>query len=264
VNVANGAFDYALATRAVTAISQHPAVQNTCLGGAAQFTVAASGGGALTYQWQKDGIDLGNGGDVSGADTSTLQLANISGDDTGNYRCIVSGGCATATSNEAALTLRNATVITQDPQSVSVCAGAPATLTVWAAGEGALTYQWQKVGVDVEGATSATLQIDHAGSATAGSYRCVVSGECGSVVSNPAILDVALFIADFDEDCDADLSDFSLFQTCFNGPNRPPAVGCTVNADFDNDADVDLIDFAMFQACFNGPNRAPGFACPQR
>ncbi len=63
---------------------------------------------------------------------------------------------------------------------------------------------------------------------------------------------------DFDGDGDADLGDFTFFQGCFNGPNRPYAqpAGCG-NADFDTDADVDLTDFLAFQACFNGPNRAP-------
>lgn len=65
---------------------------------------------------------------------------------------------------------------------------------------------------------------------------------------------------DFDGDDDVDLTDFSLFQLCFNGPNRAPSALCTVNADFDGDGDVDLIDFGTFQACFNGPNRTP--ACP--
>jgi hypothetical protein len=63
---------------------------------------------------------------------------------------------------------------------------------------------------------------------------------------------------DFDHDGDVDLADFSHFQSCFNGPNRPPATtGCT-DASFDADGDVDLADFAQFQSCFNGPNRLPG------
>ena len=54
-----------------------------------------------------------------------------------------------------------------------------------------------------------------------------------------------------------DLQDFSTFQACFNGPNRPPVfVGCDV-LDFDTDGDVDLVDFGAFQGCFNGPNRPP-------
>jgi hypothetical protein len=66
--------------------------------------------------------------------------------------------------------------------------------------------------------------------------------------------------SDFDGDGDVDLADFSAFQACFNGPNRPPAEGCAVDADFDNDDDVDLADFGVFQACFNGANRPPACA----
>jgi len=65
---------------------------------------------------------------------------------------------------------------------------------------------------------------------------------------------------DLDADRDVDLGDFSYFQMCFGGPNRPPSqTGCT-NADLDADGDVDLTDFAVFQSCFNGPNRPA--ACP--
>jgi len=66
--------------------------------------------------------------------------------------------------------------------------------------------------------------------------------------------------ADFDADADVDLADFSRFQTCFNGPNRPPARPDCAGPDFDRDNDVDLADFSRFQTCFNGPNRPP--SCP--
>ncbi len=65
------------------------------------------------------------------------------------------------------------------------------------------------------------------------------------------------FATDLDADGDVDLADFAYFQTCFNGPNRPAGVHCTVDADFDRDADVDLADFGILQGCFNGPNRPP-------
>jgi hypothetical protein len=70
--------------------------------------------------------------------------------------------------------------------------------------------------------------------------------------------------ADADGDGDVDLTDFSQFQACFNGPNRPwVATAIQRNCacfDQDLDNDVDLTDFSAFQACFNGPNRPP--ACP--
>lgn len=62
---------------------------------------------------------------------------------------------------------------------------------------------------------------------------------------------------DLDGDVDVDLTDFGIFQACFNGPNRPPTAPGCLAADFDRDSDVDLSDFGVFQACFNGPNRPP-------
>ncbi len=67
---------------------------------------------------------------------------------------------------------------------------------------------------------------------------------------------------DVDGDTDVDLTDFGMFQACFNGPNRPwppPPLDqqkCRC-LDADTDGDVDLADFGAFQACFNGPNRPP-------
>lgn len=63
---------------------------------------------------------------------------------------------------------------------------------------------------------------------------------------------------DFDADGDVDLSDFTTFQGCFNGPNRPPVLADECGGpDLDDDSDVDLADFSLFAACFNGPNRSP-------
>lgn len=44
-------------------------------------------------------------------------------------------------------------------------------------------------------------------------------------------------------------------------PERTVSVALSVlpaTGDFDHDGDVDLVDFSMFQTCFNGPNRPPG------
>jgi hypothetical protein len=62
-------------------------------------------------------------------------------------------------------------------------------------------------------------------------------------------------VADMDGDQDVDLADFFVFQSCFNGPNRPPARADCAAADLDGDADVDLGDFTQLQVCFSGPNR---------
>jgi len=249
-------------------ITQQPAEQSICPGGTAVFTVAATGTAPLAYQWQKNQVNLGNGGHYSGVTTATLTVTGADAADVGAYRCVVTNSCGSATSNEAALTLRAATAITEQPVAQDVPAGGTATFTVAAIGDGTLSYQWQKDGADLAdgghytGATTATLVVSNADSSDVAGYRCVVTGGCGSAVSEEAALTVSsVATADFDVDGDVDLSDFALFQACFNGPNREPKTTCQVDADLDGDGDVDLTDFATFQACFNGPNRAPKAGC---
>lgn len=81
-------------------ITAHPAPASVNAGQTATFTVAAAGT-SPTYQWQKDAVNLTNGGDISGATGTMLQIANCEELDEGNYRCVVTGACGTATSNNA-------------------------------------------------------------------------------------------------------------------------------------------------------------------
>ncbi|MCX7696777.1 MAG: immunoglobulin domain-containing protein [Bacteroidales bacterium] len=85
-----------------TIITSHPANLSINEGSNATFTVVASGTN-LTYQWQKDGVNLSNNSHISGANSSTLQIFNVTPADQGYYRCIVNGTCGNATSNSALL-----------------------------------------------------------------------------------------------------------------------------------------------------------------
>ena len=82
-------------------ITQQPSPQSVCPGSTATFSVTATGEGTLTYQWQKNQVNLTNGGHYSGVTTATLTISNADSNDAANYRCVVTGGCGTATSNEA-------------------------------------------------------------------------------------------------------------------------------------------------------------------
>lgn len=80
--------------------------------------------------------------------------------------------------------------ILKQPQSANVAQGAKATFTVEAIGTKPLNYQWQRGGVDIPGATSATLTVNNAGASNFGIYTVVVSNEEGSVTSANANLSV--------------------------------------------------------------------------
>jgi hypothetical protein len=62
----NGSGSATVTVRVLPAISAQPASKSACEGTSATFTVAASGT-SITYQWRKNGVNLVNGGHVSGA-----------------------------------------------------------------------------------------------------------------------------------------------------------------------------------------------------
>src|SRR6185503_17347318 len=123
-------------------------------------------------QWQKNGVDVG--GATSASYTTP---ATVVGDNGSQYRCVVSNGGGTATSNAATLTVAvQAPTITSHPSNQSVSPGQTATFSVGASGTAPLSYQWQKNGVDVGGATSASYTTPATVLGDNGSqYRCVVS-----------------------------------------------------------------------------------------
>ena len=83
-----------------------------------------------------------------------------------------------------------APTIDAHPQPVDISVGEPASFAVVASGTATLRYQWQKDGVDIDGATTATYIIDTAQKADEGDYRCVVGNDVGEATSNPAALTV--------------------------------------------------------------------------
>lgn len=82
--------------------------------------------------------------------------------------------------------------IEAQPTSQTIAVGAVATFTVRASGSGTLRYQWQKNGVNIDGAQSASFATSPSTLADSGTaYRCEVSNEVGRATSTPAILTVS-------------------------------------------------------------------------
>jgi alpha-tubulin suppressor-like RCC1 family protein len=80
--------------------------------------------------------------------------------------------------------------ILQPPQSQTVNAATPATLSVGAAGAPTLTYQWRKNGTNLSGATTTSITISNVQPADAGNYDVIVSNGAGSLTSTAATLTV--------------------------------------------------------------------------
>ena len=86
-----------------------------------------------------------------------------------------------------------ATVIVNQPTANAACLGGSSSFSVTATGQGSLTYQWRKNGVNISGnatATSSTLLLSGIVAGDAANYSVVVTGSCGSVTSSDAALTI--------------------------------------------------------------------------
>ena len=183
------------------AITSQPASVTVAKGETATFTVVAEGEN-LTYQWyyQKPGTTTWtackNNGNSASYSVVTEERHNGY-----SYRCTVSDGASSLTSDAAQLTVASKPVITAQPSSLTVKEGAAATFTVAASGDG-LTYQWyyQKAGSTSWSAcknngTSASYTVVTEARHNGYSYRCKVSNSAGSVYTEAASLTVTSGVA---------------------------------------------------------------------
>ena len=186
-------------------ITQHPSDQVVSAGQPATFTVAASGSGPLSYQWQRDGSN------IAGATSTTFTLASASAADSGaRFHAVVTNQFGSATSSDAVLTVTgNAppfATITSPAQATLYTAGS--TITYAGTGtdpeDGALSsgaYTWR---VDfhhddhvhpfiapVNGATGGSFSIPRTGETSANVwYRIVLTVTDSAGQSSTATRDI--------------------------------------------------------------------------
>ena len=86
-------------------ITTQPKSQTNNVGQTVQFTVTASGLPAPIYQWQTNGVNITDGGNVSGSATTNLVISNLIAANAATYTVVVSNGLASVTSTGASLTV---------------------------------------------------------------------------------------------------------------------------------------------------------------
>ncbi len=169
------------------------------------FKVIADGKGFTpTYQWYRNGVAVMGGTKspyiTEGPDKTDYAFTakvNVAG----SYYCIITTPGGSDTSNVAILTVNPAVRILKHPSDQIVLSGSQATFTITAEGTG-LSYQWQKDGADISGATTGKLTVPAASLSDEGQYACIVSatglvdaqsGFAGlSVIDKPVISGYAL------------------------------------------------------------------------
>ncbi|HEV2208790.1 MAG TPA: Ig-like domain-containing protein [Verrucomicrobiae bacterium] len=159
-----------------------PANQSLCLGETAYFYVNATGT-ALAYRWYKATSLL------PGQTSNSLTLTNVQLADAGVYSVVVSGGCGTAQTNSASLTVNAPVLVVIPPANQTVCPGDAAQFSINAMGS-ALAYQWYKGASLLTGKTGNSLTLTNVQATDAAIYTVVVSGACGTAQTNSASLTV--------------------------------------------------------------------------
>lgn len=84
----------------------------------------------------------------------------------------------------------SAPVFTAQPAAATVTAGGSASFSVTVSGQPAPTLQWQRNGVNITGATSATLSLSNVTAADAGDYRVIATNSAGTATSDAVALTV--------------------------------------------------------------------------
>ncbi|HEU5133563.1 MAG TPA: PQQ-dependent sugar dehydrogenase [Steroidobacteraceae bacterium] len=97
-------------------ISSHPSSITVGAGQTASFSVTASGTAPLTYQWQRNGVNIPN------ATSPTFSFTTTTGDNGAMFRAVVSNSFGSVTSNSATLT-----VLTNSPPTGVITAPANGT-----------------------------------------------------------------------------------------------------------------------------------------
>lgn len=88
-----------------------PAAATVAAGGAATLFVGAGGVGPIAYRWRKDGIDLQDGGAVTGAASAVLVISPAGRGDAGSYDVRLTDACGSIVSPAATLTVVAATPV---------------------------------------------------------------------------------------------------------------------------------------------------------
>ncbi len=153
----------------------------TISGGATRRTIMATSSGSriarfsnpdVTFSGGVTGVPIGSPQAAHNAETHR-QTGSIMADHRASLGC-------------------TAFALTADPLDTDICAGATLSLSVGAfeSVPGSISLQWRFNALPIPGATTETLDIPNAQSADSGLYDCVITSDCLSITSQPALVSI--------------------------------------------------------------------------
>lgn len=119
-----------------------------------------------------------------------LVFRNVTTNQTGDYRVIVSDASGSVTSEVATVTVVLPPAIVSQPTPQSAFVASNALFEVIADGTLPLRYQWRFNGAELAGATNTSMLIGSVATNDAGDYSVVITNDYGSITSSVAKLTV--------------------------------------------------------------------------
>ncbi len=165
-------------------IGAQPQSQTVVEGANVTFSVSATGGQPLLYQWHFYATNL------PGATNSSLMLSGVTTNQAGPYSVGITNSAGGTNSQDANLTVLVQPTITAQPQSQVVTQGATVSFSISASGTEPLSYQWRFNGNALTDATNSDLTLNGVSLSQAGEYSVTVTNLAGSTNSQAATLTV--------------------------------------------------------------------------
>ncbi len=145
------------------------------------------------------GYNIYNGSNFSGSVSGNLNSYNVTGLNANtsysfSAKAFDAAGNLSGLSNVLLVSTKSASLplISNQPVSQSVSAGANVNFSVTISGTDIVTYQWQKNGSNISGAGSNVYSINNVSITDNGSkYKCIITNAAGSVTSNEVTLSVS-------------------------------------------------------------------------
>ncbi|MBK7998289.1 MAG: lamin tail domain-containing protein [Verrucomicrobia bacterium] len=137
------------------------------------FTVAASGTGAIRYQWKKDGIE------IPGATLPALTINNAQLADEATYLAVVTDDIASVSSQPARLLVKVPPTVAVPLKGSTNLVGSPVTLTIVVNGSVPMGFQWRRGAVILTNIVSmnrtSSYTINSLTLTDSGSYRVIIT-----------------------------------------------------------------------------------------
>ncbi|XP_029986812.1 immunoglobulin superfamily DCC subclass member 4 [Sphaeramia orbicularis] len=130
---------------------QEPSPQTVPAGGSARFECQIEGIPTPVITWEKDNVSVPENARFISLPNGVLQILEVSTEDEGAYRCVVSNSAGKDISHEARLTVStdskealNRVVIVAPPQNATVVLGRPAVMECMAQGQPKPLVSWSR------------------------------------------------------------------------------------------------------------------------